>query len=284
MISSEFLLRPELEKSYQRRSATITTVIMILLLLIAFFIILGQPKPDFPEEGILISLGNTETGSGVEEPQQQEEVTPPPPAPAPQQSEEVVEEVNVTQDVNSTAVDLKKDQEKQEKPVEQPTPQEQPVQEPVQAPEQPKEQPQEKPKYTFNPNASNQQSNSTSQGNDPMSSGNMGNPNGDPNSPNMGETPGLGNSGVAYDLGGRGARSLPTPERKARKEQGKIILEIFVDRDGNVVRVGDLLRGTEVTDPAMIQEARQLASKCRFEPDPNAPGVQRGTISINFKY
>lgn len=283
MIASDFLLRPELEKSYQRRSATITAIIVIALLLLAFFLILNRPEPDFPEEGILISMGQTETGSGIEEPQQQQEVTSPPPTPAPQQSDEVVEEVNVTQDVNSTAVDVEEDQE-QEQPVEEPEPQEEPVTQPVQTPEQPTEEPQEDPRYTYNPNASNSQSQSTSQGSTNDPTGNMGDPNGDPSSPNMGDNPGLGNSGVAFDLGGRGARSLPTPERKARNEQGKIILEIFVDQQGNVVRVGDLLRGTEVTDPAMIQEARQLAAKCRFQADPSAPSVQRGTIAITFKY
>ncbi len=267
----EYLLNPEVERANKRKSAIITALIVIGILVLSIFWVLKQPEEQFPPPGILIAMGTTEQGSGDTKPVPQketpkEEVKPQPePEPQPQVTETPVETVD---DPNSTSIDEKKEEKKEE----------------VKEPEKPVEEVKEplKPKYTMPAEEPSNEEPKDTKGKYEMP-GDMGNPKGSEQSQNMGTIPGLGNFEFGGGLSGRGVQRVPDVEKKVRREQGKIILEIWVDASGNVVKVGDLMRGTEITDPAMIREARQLASKVRFDPA-SGSNLVRGTITITFKY
>ncbi len=86
--------------------------------------------------------------------------------------------------------------------------------------------------------------------------------------------------GLAYDLGGRGAKSLNSPSKNF-KEEGKVVVDIWVDKDG-IVRRAEIGKGTTVTDLNMRESALQAASSSIFAEDKNAAELQRGTITYTF--
>jgi hypothetical protein len=63
---------------------------------------------------------------------------------------------------------------------------------------------------------------------------------------------------------------------------GKVVVEIFVDREGNVVKANKILKETNITDSNLVTKCIQAAKKCKFAADPNAPEIQRGTITYRF--
>lgn len=86
--------------------------------------------------------------------------------------------------------------------------------------------------------------------------------------------------GPAYDLGGRGAKSIPSPSRDF-DEEGKVVVDIWVDKEGKVQRA-EIGKGTTVTNSSMRESARQAASKSIFVQDKNASDLQKGTITYTF--
>lgn len=87
--------------------------------------------------------------------------------------------------------------------------------------------------------------------------------------------------GVSFNLGGRGSKELVPPSASTTKV-GKIVVEIFVDREGNVVKARAILKETTITDSNLFRKCEQAARKCKFAADPNAPEVQKGTITYRF--
>lgn len=87
--------------------------------------------------------------------------------------------------------------------------------------------------------------------------------------------------GVSFNLGGRGAKEL-VPPTSTTTEVGKVVVEIFVDREGNVVKANRILRKSNITDTNVITKCEQAARKCKFAADPNAPEIQKGTITYRF--
>ena len=87
--------------------------------------------------------------------------------------------------------------------------------------------------------------------------------------------------GVSFNLGGRGAKEL-VPPASTTTEVGKVVVEIFVDREGNVVKANRILKETTITNSNLITKCEQAARKCKFAADPNAPEIQRGTITYRF--
>ncbi len=87
--------------------------------------------------------------------------------------------------------------------------------------------------------------------------------------------------GVSFNLGGRGAKELVPPSTSTSKV-GKIVVEIFVDKEGNVVGATAGVKGTTLSDSNLYKKCAQAAMKCKFARDPNAPEKQRGTITYRF--
>ena len=91
---------------------------------------------------------------------------------------------------------------------------------------------------------------------------------------------GKGN-GTGYDLGGRGAKSLHRPSDDFT-EEGIVVVDIWVNRAGKVVRAEVATKGTTVINQAMREKAKQAALRSAFASDPNAPEEQHGTITYTF--
>ena len=86
--------------------------------------------------------------------------------------------------------------------------------------------------------------------------------------------------GPAYDLGGRGAKSISSPS-KDFSEEGKIVVDIWVDKDGYVQRT-EIGKGTTITNSAMRTSALQAAKNSVFNKDDKAADLQKGTITYTF--
>lgn len=86
--------------------------------------------------------------------------------------------------------------------------------------------------------------------------------------------------GPAYDLGGRGAKSISSPN-KDFSEEGKIVVDIWVDKEGRVQRT-EIGKGTTITNTSMRESALQAAKNSIFNKDDNAADLQRGTITYTF--
>lgn len=140
----------------------------------------------------------------------------------------------------------------------------------------------ESPKPTTNPNATFQgrKNGNGGEGKGTASgSGQAGSPNG-----TQGAQGGTGSGiGAGYSLGSRGLRgTLPKPSYDTQKD-GDVVVEIWVDREGNVVDVKAPAKGSKNYDNAMVEAAKQAARKAHFSKDPNATEKQKGTITYKFR-
>ena len=267
-------------KDKNRISGIIGTILFHLLILAAFiFFGLSTPLPLPGEEGVEVNLGNFSQGAGNEQkPVVTESATPPPPQPI-QPEQEVVEEENLTQDVEEAPMlepeeikEEKVEEEIVEKPVEEP---------PVEQPEEPEEEPEEpevdpRALYKGKKESTDESSNEGITGDQ----GDQGMPTGTPE-PKTYTGPGGEGEGVSFSLGGRGALRLPKPEYTS-EEQGRVVVDIWVDRTGKVVRAEAGARGTNISDIDLWKQARDAALRSTFSSDPDAPSTQKGTITYNF--
>lgn len=114
--------------------------------------------------------------------------------------------------------------------------------------------------------------------------GNQGVPTGDPNSENYGpggKGSGTQGSGVSYSLAGRSALSLPKPEYPGN-EGGLVVVQVTVDKSGNVTKAVAGARGTTLADQRFWNAAQQAAIKAKFNVSSDAPALQQGTITYKF--
>lgn len=259
----------------------------LLALLAILYFALSTPLPLPGEEGVEVNLGSSDQGMGYVQEQSPPPVQQPPPALPPPQTdpEPEPEEDLITQDVEEAPAieeeDVEeKDEEKQEEEVI--TPDKDQEEEIVQeAEEEPEPQP-EPPKVNeraLYKGSSNTDGDGSNQGvtGEP---GDQGKFTGVSGSDNF-EGSGKGDDGVDYDLGGRGSKHLPKPAYDS-EEQGKVVVEIKVDRTGKVVSAIAGAKGTTISDLRLRRLAEEAALRSIFSPDPNAPERQRGTITYNF--
>ena len=110
--------------------------------------------------------------------------------------------------------------------------------------------------------------------------GDQGNPNGLAGIKQYEGNGGKGN-GTGYDLGGRGAKSLHRPNDDFA-EEGIVVVDIWVNRAGQVVRAEIATKGTTSINSDMRNKAKQAALRSSFTADPDAPEEQHGTITYTF--
>lgn len=90
-------------------------------------------------------------------------------------------------------------------------------------------------------------------------------------------------SGNSYSLAGRNiVGKLPKPVYNIQ-ESGKVVVEIKVDKNGNVTNANVISKGTTVQNQTLWNVAVQAAKKAKFNPDPTKPAIQSGTITYNFR-
>jgi outer membrane biosynthesis protein TonB len=91
---------------------------------------------------------------------------------------------------------------------------------------------------------------------------------------------GLGN-GSGYSLAGRKALSKPAPVYNCN-EEGVVVVQITVDKNGNVIEAKPGARGTTNTASCLASQARIAAMKTKWEASPTNAEKQVGTIKYNF--
>lgn len=90
------------------------------------------------------------------------------------------------------------------------------------------------------------------------------------------------NNGTAFNLAGRSLATTPPKPEYNSKSEGKVIVEIRVDRNGNVVSASPGKAGTTTNDPILREAAKNAALKTKFNSAPNAAEIQVGTITYTF--
>lgn len=89
-----------------------------------------------------------------------------------------------------------------------------------------------------------------------------------------------GESNIIYYLDNRYHLSLPIPVYLSQGG-GKIVVDIQVDRAGNVTKAVPR-NNNQVRDELIMLYAKTAAERTKFNADPLAPAQQRGTIHYNF--
>jgi TonB family protein len=262
-------------------SIGISLLIFALLLLFLILYIIVTPNPPFPEApggggGIEFNIGNFNEGTGNVENNgigdavkvvESTEVTPTPPT---NSAEEIVTSENGV-DINVTKTETKANTTNQTVVI--------PVQPKVKTAA-------ELLKEKFEKNKGN-----NGGGGDGNSghAGNDGRPDGNPNTHGNGGTgggegggDGPGNGGYGFSLSGRSIMTPPVLS-KDTKEEGKVVVEITVDKNGKVIKADPNGRGTTTSSPMLKAKARQAALATQF----NVSGEfeeQKGTITIIFSF
>jgi outer membrane biosynthesis protein TonB len=268
-----------LETKHKRKSAVITSILLLLILVGIYNF--GLQYLDPPEEyGLAINFGDSNTGSGdpvvktkskpvvnkqEEKVEEVEKVLP----------KETIKEETITQDVKDAPVIDKPKEEKKEKPVEKKE----------EKKEKPKEKPKPKPSKETQ-DALNSLLNGGSDNGKPKGEGDddspgvKGNKKGDPKSSKY-----YGNNGSGgdsnYNLAGRNALSKPI-EKPECNEEGIVVVSIEVDNTGKVIKAVPGVKGSTNTAKCLLDPAKAAALKTKWNPDPNAPNKQRGTIIYKF--
>lgn len=254
------------------------------------------PPPPELEEGIIVNFGTGESGMGLIEPSPpdiQEESSPPLPAENVPQVQDA--EPLLTQN-NEEAPEVKKVDPDAEKKRLEKLEADRKIREQAEAERIRKEQAELERKRieaeqkrqadimnrTRDALASSKNAGTTSASEgDAGGQGNQGVQTGSVDSKVRGEGSGLGDKGISYDLQGRGFQSLPVPKYDYQGE-GRVVVEVSVDRSGRVTQAVPGIKGSTTLDEYLLRVAREAALQARFDPKPDAPVIQKGSITYNF--
>lgn len=108
--------------------------------------------------------------------------------------------------------------------------------------------------------------------------GNQGKPNGSLLTNNYNGS-GSGSGGIG--LGDRSFVSIPTVS-SGSKEEGVIVIDFFVDKNGNVLQAS-VGKGTKTFDNDLINRCIEAVKRARVTPSDNAPESQKGKVTFMFK-
>ena len=283
-------------KDKDKRTGWLVSLAVHAVIVILFFFILAwqAPDPPLPEYGIELNFGLEESGSGFQQPL----VDPTPPAideqgePEEQvveEQEEIIEEQPETEPIEESAVEELPDSQQEDSPVETQPAEEQvpvdPVEERVEEEEakqaaEPVEEPVEQPKVeekVIDANAI--YPGSASQGSKENEAGDAGDPKGTVDSRALYGRSGGGGGGPSLDLAGWRWDYEPKPNDNSN-ENGRIIFEIKVDDNGEVVGVKTL---EKTVSPSVEQLYRREVEKLTFSPlSSNAIPASISTGKITF--
>lgn len=267
------------------RSMILSVAVHAGLFLVLLFTMLKTQIPPFPETGgsggVIVNIGTFDEASGDVQPMAEVISKDPviqkvPPATAPEEdiATQDLEEVNIPP---AKKVDVKKDVKPTKTEVKNTTKPAEPVK-------------------TVNPSAIYQGKTTASKSQGTGSgSGDQGDKNGDPFSKYTGkngngtgtgggEGTGIGNGtgkGISFSLSGR--KLIRTPQiTDHSQETGKVVVDITVDKDGNVETAIPGGRGSTTTSAYLFRLAKEAAMKAKFNPSPEGADIQKGTISFVF--
>jgi len=103
-----------------------------------------------------------------------------------------------------------------------------------------------------------------------------------PDGTSSGSGIGSGKAPFGFDLRGRSLRYAP-PLPSDTKEEGIVVVEIKVDKNGKVIEADPNGRGTTTTSPILKAKARQFALQLEFTPNPQYE-EQKGSVTIVFSF
>jgi len=258
-----------------------TFLFHIMIILGLLFLGFSTPLPLPAEEGILINFGTDDFGFGEIEPaysdlpeEQQTETQ------LQEYSEEPDNEEIITQDFEESAA-LKEEKVTTEKKTEKKVvvtetvtkPKEEETIQPVV----------EEKKVNERALYKGRSTNSESSGSEGITEGdgNQGSITGSPDSDNYSSGLSSGSGGVEFSLAGRNPLFLPKPKYEYQVE-GKVVVEIRVDRSGNVTYARAGVKGSTTNDENLIKAAQEAALKARFDNKSDAAFTQTGTITYHF--
>lgn len=269
----------------KKRAAIGTGIFHLILLLIFLFSGLKQPDPLPEEEGFemaITNLGTTQTGAGqVRTPNPapsnntvEEEQNTPKPTTTPQTSSQAEA---VTEETSDVAVpDKKKEKKETPKPAEKKKPvEEKPVEPKVE--EQPKEEPRKPNQLALYKGSKGSEKNSSNGGSQGTSQGvgNEGTAKGKPSGHGV-----LGGGGGSWELSGRGLVNAARIE--TTKEEGTVVVDIFVDRYGKVTRAQPNLAESNTASQYLFTLAVNAAKRTKYTPKADAAVEQRGKMTFVF--
>ncbi len=285
------------ENKDKRIGWVVSFSIHAIIVILFFFIMAWQaPDPPLPEYGIELNFGLEQAGSGLEQPT----VTPTPPTveekvePEKQieeQQEQIIEEPQETEPVEESVVEELPDSQQEDSPVEtQATEVQAPVEpieekiieevKPVSEPviEEPKEEPKVEEKVV---DANALYPGSASQGDKVDEAGDAGDSEGTVDSRALYGKSGGGSGGTSLELAGWKWDFEPNPNDKS-KENGRIVFEIKVDDNGEVIGVKTL---EKTVSPTVEQLYRREVEKLTFSPiSGNSPAaISTGKITFIIK-
>ena len=268
-----------LKTKHEKNSAKITTLILLILVLLIF--IVGPQYIDPPEEyGVAVNFGTNNTGKGNR------------PLSKPIQAESQMVKKNqvennktleksdkvLTQD-SEEAIAIKKKKTAEDNAKAESERAERLKRE---AEERKKREDAEKKKKLDNliGAVKNSKGNDDGGEGDDNKYGNKGQLNGDPYATSIFADSGPGKDGVDFGLGGRDKVYSNKFEQECN-EEGLVVVEIRVNRNGKVVKATPGIQGTNGTS-CLFEAAKKTALSFKFTPNQNAPDIQIGYVSVNF--
>lgn len=282
-------------------------ILAVILIITGFHTQLPVPE----EEGILVNFGTDDTGLGMLEPaassspeesssaQESSADISSEQTVAEEQSQQEAEEARMTQDFEEAA--LVEEKEKQPDPEEEQRLKEEAEAERLRQQELEEErlrkeaeeaekrrlEEEQRRRTEIMNRTRNALENANARGSDTSSEGiaggegNQGVETGSVDSNVYGEGAGTGTEGIGFDLAGRQARELPKPEYDIQKE-GIVVVEVTVDRNGNVINANPGVKGSTTLEEYFLRVARIAAMGAKFDSKPDAPAIQKGTITYHF--
>lgn len=274
------------ETKHEKNSARITALIGIILILLIF--IVGPKYLDPPlEYGVAVNFGTTDFGSGNLQPKEPVKSEPldinKPPKIQESQPETTTSQEETSEDVltqdNAEEIALKKQREAEAKIRAE---EEAKAKAEAERIERDRAEKEAKKKNIDDLIGGIGKSDGTASGSegDDSTVGDKGQLNGDPYAPSYFGDLGTGSGGVGYGLNGRGrpTKSKVLPECN---EEGRIVVEIHVNRQGNVVNAIPGKKGT-TGDICLYEAAKKTALSHKWPSDSKAPLKQIGFVKVDF--
>jgi colicin import membrane protein len=274
------------ETKHEKDSARITALLAVILILLIF--IVGPKYLDPPiEYGVAVNFGTTDFGSGNIQPKEPIKSEPidinKQPNIKESQPETTSSQQETSEDVltqeNAEEIALKKQQEAEAKRKAEADAKAKAEADRIEKERAEKE---SKKKNIDNLIGGIGKSDGTASGSegDDDKAGDKGQLDGDPYAPSYFGDPGSGSGGVGYGLNGRG-RPTRTKVLPDCNEEGRIVVEIHVDRQGNVVTAIPGKKGT-TGDICLYEAAKKTALSHKWPSDSKAPAKQIGFVKVDF--
>ncbi|GGW50183.1 energy transducer TonB [Arenibacter certesii] len=290
-----------LNTKHKKKSFTLTTVLLSVLLLLLFYVGLTYMDPPL-ESGISVNFGTMEFGSGNVQPKEKVQSQPVnKPISEPKVQEEKVEEQVPKEEIavekpaekiltqeSEESILIKQQQETQRKANEAAkkaqAEADRIARERKEAEEKLKQEQQAKRNKLDQLISGINKSDGTasgSEGNDNRA-GDKGSPDGDPYATSYYGSPGSGTGTGGHGLKGRKLVNQGKVPQECN-EEGRVVVKIVVNRNGDVVEATPGVKGTTNNHPCLLAPAKQTALKHKWNLDSNAPAQQTGFVVVNFK-